>query len=81
MLIFVFLQGHVSSTSYYSTCQSDGQWSNSGLKCMVSLQALKKMTCIFEGVCHRELSSPLLVLGQLDYHVSSKETGNGICYQ
>ena len=30
---FEVVEGHVSSTSYYSTCQSDGQWSNSGLKC------------------------------------------------
>ncbi|KAM8982207.1 complement C1s subcomponent [Sarcophilus harrisii] len=30
---FEVVQGRVSSTSFYSTCQSNGQWSNSNLKC------------------------------------------------
>lgn len=30
---FEVVQGSVGSTSFYSTCQSDGKWSNSKLKC------------------------------------------------
>ncbi|XP_020849943.1 complement C1s subcomponent [Phascolarctos cinereus] len=30
---FEVVEGRVSSTSFYSTCQSNGQWSNSNLKC------------------------------------------------
>lgn len=30
---FEVVEGNVGSTSFYSTCQSDGQWSNSRLEC------------------------------------------------
>lgn len=33
MVMCIILQGSVGSTSFYSTCQSNGKWSNSKLKC------------------------------------------------